>query len=277
MVSNVIDSAHRFGRKERQETRSITDEIARRSPRVAADDRLLISQKLGRLAADLDPAHPDRPAKRWFSKWDGDRWSKRKKFIQFPGEEGRDPNLPGQVAANSGDWVGLINAAAEDRYPGNGIVVERDRERLRRQLLRGTTYLPDFQDSLGETFGAGELLQRLVEKICKQVQSSSELPRLWQALQATPFELQRAGEEGFAEPKYRNSDLEAAALRATDISDLVYWSDWERCTRDYKFRFNAGHGSSFDLDEGTEADWAYPKVRIGLVGMARHSNFSDPA
>lgn len=269
MANNVIDSAHRFGRKERQERRSITDEIIWRSPRVSAKDRLMIAQKLGSLAARLDPEHPDRPAKRWFSKWDGDRWSKRKKFIQFPGEECRDPNLPGQVAANSGDWVGLINAAIEECYPGQGIVVERDRERLKRQLLRGTTYLPDFQEPLGDTFGAGELLQRLVDKICNQVRAGSELPRLWQALQVTPFDLERTKDECFAQPKYQSDDLEAAALRAADIADLIYWSDFQRCVDDCKFRFSAESASDLDLGDAEEADWAYPKVRIGLIGTRR--------
>jgi hypothetical protein len=284
MASNVIDSAERFRRNARQSApRSVIEKVTARSPRVSSEDRLMISRKLGELAAQLDPEHPDRPAKRWFSKWDGDRWNKRKKFIQFPGEKSRDPSLPGQIAANSGDWTGLINAAAEDCHPGSGIVAERDRERLRRQILRGTTYLPEVDRPNEADFGAQDLLQRLADKICTHLRSIPGLTQLWQALDATPFQINWAGNSDFAGSKYDSDTLEAASRGASEIADLIPWSENQRYDQDDKYRFGAESILSaeregawgIDIDGQDKVDWSFPRVRLGLIGIRRDARIFE--
>lgn len=288
MESNIIDGTDRFrqAQKPGTGTHSILDAM-REKPRVAARDRLTLAKRLGELAAKIDPEHPDRPAKRWFERWDGDRWQKRRKFICFPDEESRDPNLPGLVAANSGDWVALINAAVEDRFTAKGLVADRDRENLKRNLLRGTEYLPEFEQLHDSEPDAQHLLLSISDKICGRMAKVEGLTRLWQALQTTPFTIEDAGRGKFEIIRYQDEELEIASRAANEISDDVPWCRNLRYDKDDLLQF-CGIGIVHDIDLNNkeysyydyenDVAWSYPKIRIGLFGFRVNTRiFSVPS
>lgn len=245
MSNNIIDGAALFEARRQQKPKSILTKL-KGTTRVPRPDRLVLATNLGKLASELDQAKPGRPAKLWFNKsWDGDRWQKRKRYICFPGETPPDPDDDGAFIASGSDWTKLIEAAATDRFPGEGDTIERERERVYREILRGTTYLPR-SESLPVTDGtARNLLFSLAQKILERLAQNSDLERLWDILKDTPFAPLPWVE--------RNADelLEQASLKAQNVISIHH-----PCI-DELYRFALVPGPLI---------WSYPLLGLGLLG-----------
>jgi hypothetical protein len=265
MTDNIIDGSSHFGSKPTRNAvpRSILDIMEEdTSTRIRPEDRVTLASNMGGLAAELDPQDPSRGAKRWFDKWDGDRWQKRKKFICFPGEANRDPAAAGQLAASRGDWRALINAAVHDRFPQAGPAAERDRENLRRTLLRGTKYVPEVERFSAGDADAQRLMISLTHMICDRMADVHELDRLWEVLQTTPFSLDTAGFADFDNNGYDDNAIEMASREASSIRDLVPGFG-RGYVADPLVRFCKVSPETADA----EIAWAFPQLRLGLLGF----------
>ena len=264
MTNNIIDSRGRFGSK--TTPRSILAIMEKNSgPRIPPEDRVTLASNLGEWAAKIDPENPARIAKRWFDRWDGDRWQKRKKFICFPGEDSRDPAAAGQLAASRGDWKALIEAAAYDHFPQEGPAAERDRENLRRSLLRGTKHVPKVERLSAGDANAQRLMISLTHKICDRIANVQGLDRLWEVLQMTPFSIDIAGLNDFDNNGHDDNAIEMASHAASSIKDLVPWYG-RGFVADPLLRFGKVDASSPETVD-TEIAWAFPQLRLGLLGF----------
>lgn len=264
MTDNIIDGRSRF--RSQTTPRSILAIMEKdSSPRLRPEDRVTLASNLGEWAAKIDPENPARVAKRWFDRWDGDRWQKRKKFICLPGEDSRDPAAAGQLAASRGDWQALIDAAAHDRFPQAGPAAERDRENLRRTLLRGTKHVPEVERLSAGDADAQRLMISLTQKICDRMADVQGLDRLWEVLQMTPFSIDIAGLNDFDNNGHDDNAIEMASRAASGIKDLVPWYG-RAFVADPLLRFGKVDASSSETADG-EIAWAFPELRLGLLGF----------
>lgn len=269
MTDNIIDGRSLFGSKVKRNAvpRSILDIMEEdTSTRIRQEDRVTLASNLGDWAAKISPQDPSRCAKRWFDRWDGDRWQKRKKFICFPGEASRDPAAAGQLAASRGDWKALINAVVYDRFPQAGAAAERDRENLRRTLLRGTKYVPEVERLSAGDADAQRLMNSLTQKICDRMADVHGLDRLWAVLQTTPFSVDAAGLNEFDNNGHEDNAIEMASRAASGIRDLVCWFGLERFDKDVLARFGKVFANDPEADDA-EIAWAFPQLRLGLLGF----------
>lgn len=265
MTDNIINGRGRFGSQ--TTPRSIITIMEKDiSPRLRPEDRVTLASNLGEWAAKIDPENPARVAKRWFDRWDGDRWQKRKKFICFPGEDSRDPAAAGQLAASRGDWQALIDAAAHDRFPQAEPAAERDRENLRRTLLRGTKYAPAVAPLSAGDASAQLQMIGLTQTICDRMANVHGLDRLWAVLQTTPFSINTAGLNEFDNYGHDDKAIEMASRAASGIRDLVPWFGLDRFDRNLLARFGKVDASSSETADA-EIAWAFPQLRLGLLGF----------
>lgn len=285
MTDNIIDGRSRFQSKSQQKSasRSVLAIMERdNSPRIPPEARVTLASNLGEWAAKVDPENPARVAKRWFDRWDGDRWQKRKKFICFPGENSRDPAAAGQLAANRGDWQALINAAVYDHFPNEGSAAKRDRENLRRILLRGTKYVPNVDRLSAGDLDAQRLLITFAQKVCERMANVQGLGRLWDVLQTTPFSILEGDANDFDNRGYGSNEIQTAACAADDIRDLLPWLGRERLidgsmrfakvnTIDSQLRWAFPEYGNLDASNLEAIDpqiqWAFPQIRLGLLGF----------
>lgn len=269
MTDNIIDGRDRFAAKATgnavpRSILAIMEEDT--STRIRREDRVTLASNMGDWAAKISPQDPSRVAKRWFDKWDGDRWQKRKKFICFPGEAPRNPAAPGELAASRGDWQALIDAAVHNRFPLAGPAAARDRENLRRTLLRGTKYVPEVQRLSAGDADAQRLMISLTQKICDRMADVHGLDRLWDVLQITPFTVVWAGLNDFDNNGHDDNAIEMASRAASDIRDLVCWFGLERFDKNMLARFGKPFASD-PVPDDAEIDWAFPQLRLGLLGF----------
>lgn len=267
MTDNIIDGRSRFQSNAQQKSasRSVLATMERdSSPRIPPEARVTLASNLGEFAAKIDAKNPARVAKRWFDRWDGDRWQKRKKFICFPGEDSRDPAVAGQLAANRGDWQALINAAVYDQFPNEGSVAERDRENLRRTLLRGTKYVPNVDRLSAGDVDAQRLLITFAQNVCNRMADVHGLRRLWDVLQTTPFAIHQIDIDHSESISRYDKAIEISSRAANAIRDLEpsFGREWGV---DRLGRFDKVYISAPETAEA-EIAWSLPKIRLGLLG-----------
>lgn len=157
MTNNVIDASSRFDQGPKRRRSSPLDAI-RHVRRIQLGDRATIATNLGRRAAEQDPAKPLRAAKLWFRRaWDGDRWDKRKRYIVLPSEQAADPQAEGAYIASGSDWAALIEQAAI-ASAGDTATADADRNRVMRDLLRGTQFMPALPSVPAGSYNAQALI-----------------------------------------------------------------------------------------------------------------------
>jgi hypothetical protein len=267
MTDNIIDGRSRFqpNAQQKSASRSVLDIMERdSSPRIPPEARVTLASNLGEFAAKIDAENPARVAKRWFDRWDGDRWQKRKKFICFPGEDSRDPAAAGQLAASRGDWRALINAAVYDQFPNEGSAAERDRENLRRTLLRGTKYVPNVDQLSAGDVDAQRLLITFAQKVCDRMADVQGLRRLWDVLQTTPFTIHPIHNDHSENISGYDKPVEIASAAANAVRDLDP-SFGREYVVDRLVRFGQVYGRDPETTEAQIA-WSLPKIRLGLLG-----------
>jgi hypothetical protein len=275
-MDNVIDATKRFAQPRSEKTRTPQLDKLRESSRTPRNDSILIARRLGEIAQKLSPKRPRDAARQWFDVlWNGERWEKRKRHILFPGE-----TVPDTVASSGADWAALIQQAATALYPDGSATSVKERARICRDVLRGTSFLPALNASPLNSDNAQTLMAALASKTCEAIEAKTDIVALWEALEQTPFDLQSYDSE---QPEYdeeeikdpviaaiRASDryegdafsqgpLGEAARKAADVSKYRYrqWPD-----SSYRFEPRGGHGHD---------DWAFPIIKLGLVGYRRTS------
>lgn len=275
-MDNVIDASNRFvGSREDKPKVTPLDKL-RQSARTERDDAILLASRLGQIAQKLSSKQPNAVARRWFNElWGGERWEKRKRYILLDGEAAPDP-----IASNGADWAALIERAATSLHPDDSATSIKERARICRDVLRGTSYLPALGAGPILSDSAQLLLVALTTKICDSIDAKTGMVRLWEALEQTPFDLQSYhfsqpiyGAEYANDPvnavfistdryngdTYSQGPLGEAARGAEQIAHFRYRQDHESS---YRFEPRKGYG---------HADWQYPILLLGLVGYRRES------
>lgn len=271
-MDNVIDAKARWGQKRQGERRPALIDRVRQTTRVKRDDAIMIGRRLGEIAEQLSPERPLDVARQWFDElWNGERWQKRKRYILLTAEP--DPDI---VLSTGSDWAALIERAAASRFPDSGMIAEKERERVYRDILRGTSFLPEASVAPLRSETARTLLSALAKKICDMIGERTELERLWQAVQEVPFEIHSFWSEPptcegedcvdpqistwlepmrFIGDAYSKGPLGAVALRAGAVSAI-------RSSHHSNYRFEPlNEDGRYD-----HSNWQFPIVNLGLVG-----------
>lgn len=211
-MDNVIDATMRFAQPRNEKARTPQLDKLRQSGRTSRNDAIMLAHRLGEIAQKLSPKNPKAAARQWFDAlWDGDRWDKRKRFILFPGETAPDP-----VASAGADWAALIQQAATALFPDDSTTSAKERARICREVLRGTSFLPATNASPLRSDSAQALMVALASRTCEAIEAKTEIVELWEALEETPFDLQSYD---LAQPECDEEDINdplIAAIRASD-------------------------------------------------------------
>ena len=274
-MDTVNDAEHRFSPANAGKSKSTALDQLRQAPRTTRADAVLLASRLGELAQRLSPEKPKALAKQWFNElWDGDRWAKRKRHILFQGESPPEP-----IASDGGDWAALITHAAKIMFPDDSSTSIKERTRVERNLLRGTSFLPAANLAPLRSDSAQSLLAVLTARIEDAIEAKTELAQLWEGLDQTPFDIRSYrfekpiySQEGLENPMIaamatsRGYDGDAlscgslgvAARLANEVSRLRYRQfDFEG------YRFEACKAQGF-------GDWSFPVLRLGLLGQRRN-------
>lgn len=257
MNGNVIDATDRFSeRTERQKTTPL--DALRRTARVAPADRATLASRLGELAARLNPDRPKNAARSWFENaWQGDRWAKRKRYVVLPGESAPDPQDEGAYVASGVDWAVLAEQAAAALHAGTGPIVEADRARAIRDLLRGTAFVPAILPLPVEGDGGAALIATYADRVSRVVERGSDVRRLWSVLRSAPFgtviRTDEAAEEG--DPALAKAALAADAIEPKDDHSLAMG---------WRTRFTTEPSS-------VRSNWSEPTIFLGLRAHTREA------
>lgn len=257
MNGNVIDAATRFSdRGERQKTTPL--DALRRTARVAPADRAALASRLGELAARLNPDRPKNAARFWFeSAWQGDRWAKRKRYVTLPGEAVPDPRDEGAYVASGADWATLAEQAAAALNPGAGPIVEADRARTIRDLLRGTAFVPAIAPLPVDGDNGAALIATYADRVSRVIDRGSSVRRLWSVLRTAPFGTHVHTSE---EADGVDHALNEAALAA----DTIDPKDRHSLAMGWRKRFTTEPAL-------VTTDWSEPTIVLGLRAHARET------
>jgi hypothetical protein len=275
-MDNVIDATERFREPRSEKKRPDQLDKLRQSNRTLRNDAILIARHLGEIAQKLSPKNPKAAARQWFKAlWDGDRWEKRKRYILFANETAPDP-----VASNGADWAALIQQAATALFPDDSTTSAKERARICRDVLRGTSFLPATTTSPLRSDSAQTLIVALASKTCEAIEAETEIAELWDALEETPFDLHGYD---FEQPQYDEEEINdpiIARIRASNRYEGDAFSrgplgDAVRKAADVsRYRYQQLSGSSYRFEprggHGHE-DWALPIIQFGLVGYRSKS------
>jgi hypothetical protein len=274
MTDNVVDATARFSPQKDFRTKPL--DALRNTVRTATNDRALLAQRLGEIASQIAPNRPSFVAKGWFEKaWNGDRWAKRKRYICFPGETAPTPSDDSNYVASGADWAALIDQAVKSLHPGDGAPNEAERHRAGRDILRGTTFLPDLPPLSSRSESVQQLLISLAQKAANKIENDSDLCRLWSALQATPLSIE-------------SYDLEIPTVLPSDSTAVQEWTKSRRHADDNYARSSLGAASRvatemaafthyvrpntgfrFERTGSKNEDWPHPTVFLGHLKIPR--------
>lgn len=256
MTDTIINAADRFVARSDRPKQTVIDAL-RVTGRVPLSDRALLAERLGQVAARLDPERPARAARRWFEHaWHGDRWAKRKRLVILPGETPHDPQNEGAYVASGADWAVLIEQAVQTQHPGQDPTSLSDRSRAARDLLRGTSFLPSLAPIPLHGDSAQALVASYAERLASTIGEGSAIRRLWSMLAAAPFKI--GLELSDAEPTVPEA-LRPVAARAAEAAIGQYRMDGT-----YRYEFISDPTAEHQ-------GWAHPIARLGLRAHRRHS------
>ena len=275
-MDNVIDATQRFPQSNPDKQKVTPLDRLRQLPRTERGDATLLATRLGEIAQKLSPDRPQAVAKQWFDKlWAGDRWAKRKRHILFKGERAPDP-----IASNGADWAALVEQAAASLYPDDSTTSIKERARVSRDVLRGTSFLPASNSIPLRSDSVQSLMASLCTKVLDAIELKTELVQLWEVLDQTPFDIHS---KRFDQPTYSDEKLDnplIAAMHAHDrydgdaysrgplgkasrLAEAVSVIRYRQFDHSY-YRFEPGSRSH-------EQDWAYPIMRLGRRGHIRRT------
>lgn len=274
-MDTVIDAEHRFSPANSGKGKSTALDQLRRSPRTTREDAVLLASRLGELAQKLSPEKPKALAKQWFNElWDGDRWAKRKRHILFHGESPPDP-----IASDGGDWAALITHAAKFMFPDDSPTSIKERTRVERDLLRGTSFLPAANLVPLRSDDAQSLMSVVAATIEDAIGAKTELVQLWEALDQTPFGIESYNLEkpAYSEEQLQNPIIAEIARNCRYDGDALYRAPLNTAARlaseVSKLRYRQFDGRDYRFETGSApgyGEWSYPILRLGLLGHRRN-------
>ena len=252
-MKNVIDAKHRFRTRLSAERPRILEnylEILKSQSQLPATDRPILAERLGAIAAQISHADPLKGARLLFNKagWGDEKWQKRKRLIRLPGEIPSSPNRYGTYEASGATWARLASAAAELLAPNAmGTDLDREKQRVARSLLFGTTLIPGQLPHPSEAAHVSGLISEISDRISRQISRETRIQQFWETLRASPFTLQ----DDYSKAPFEGDQK----FSATTVGQLRSKKDGWRGT----FAKAPERMSTFDFD------WAIPIVRIGAL------------
>lgn len=247
-MENVIDAQDRFPRqRDRCAAGPAVETISSKLKamgRVPLDDRPTLATRLGELAVRLSPSSPIEGAKRIFTQASfGEKWAKRKRLIRLPGEQESAAADYGAYEASGPTWATLASAAVKLLNPdAEGRVLERERERVLRNMALGTSLLPRDYVLPADAIHTSELIGELANAIGRRILNETQIQNLWDILKAAPFALERV---------YPETEISPAEIELAGPVVLAHWGN------------EALGFFSSNLQHAT--DWPFPIVRVGVL------------
>lgn len=166
--------------------RKVPDQIEklRSTSRVKLADRPLIAKALGNLACELSPDDPLQTVRAWFDTcWPhGDRWQKRRRYVQLPSDKERDETKNDSFISSGRDWAALIEEAikfALARSNEAGDQYDRARKKYIRTILAGTDFGPALEFDPSADVTARGLVASFARKVEQQLFDKTGLVELW--------------------------------------------------------------------------------------------------
>jgi len=249
-MPNVIDAMQRFaGQRGLMPPRAPAEPfISRvRGIKVPTSDRIILATRAGEIAARLNPNNPMEGAKRLFgcADWE-DKWQKRKRLVRLPGEEPSPSEQYGAYEASGSTWAHLALAAARLLSPyaeGQGLL--REQERIFRNMLLGTSLLPQEFAPPEQATRSVDLIAELASAVAKRIERETKLQDLWEILRVSPFTL------------CRNDDGDGTVPHGKELANLP-----NGLGRSWREGWNFSNNTDGTINYG---DWSFPKVRVGVL------------
>lgn len=282
-TDNVVDATSRFKGQgpegERRPTPSALDRAVaelRSCARLQAADRPILASGLGRLAAQIMPNAPVKGAKMMFkltgNGWES-KWPKRRRLVRLPGEASDTTNDYGAFEGGGPAYLALADAAATI-FTGNGTPGPRDYDKARREMLRGTSLMPQSTPLPASTMAARDLLSEWAERLCQRIGAETRLMELLTVLEHAPFETKRLDDAwGLVDGKLQcvtmdEGSIEAIRIEPAGQAALGASALWGSSDAVVRFCSTAN-----DPNLG----WANPRVRLGcLAGKVKIRTFVFP-
>lgn len=285
-TDNIIDAAARFAARmpegERRPAPSSLDRAVdqlRSSARLPQADRPILACGLGRLAAQISPDAPLEGVKTMFKHtgngWEA-KWPKRRRLVRLPTEPADQTYEYGAFEGGGPAYLVLADAAAAI-LAGSKTATQRDLDRARREILRGTTLLPEATPLAASALAARDLLADWAATLCSRIQTETRLPELLDVLQAAPFTTEILGDIwARSDGEYRVLETESSVIekvRAEPAGEAALGA-----TMIARPRWKEGTNLKFTSDISHRGlDWTQPTLRIGrLAGKATEPTFIFP-
>lgn len=222
----------------------------REAGKIPLGDRPIMAERLGEIAAEINPQKPLHAIRQmWSNAWgDGQSFDKRKRLVRLPGEAG-----PAEYEAAAPKWCKLITAAAQlldlgewEEPSGN------EHEQVFRRVLRGTSFWPQNASLLQPGLSlAQELLETYNSVILSSIRQETELLDLWAATARGGTEVDIVYCDHLCDLPEVTSAVEAAAQRASELPCVSA---------------SQVHGAArFTVDRDAWAHWMFPSVEVGAL------------
>lgn len=285
-IDNVVVAASRFTVRAAEGDRKLVlssldraVEQLRSAARAPQADRPVLASGLGRLAALISPDAPLRGVKQMFMKtgngWEA-KWPKRRRLVRLPTESADQTYEHGAFEGAGPAYLALADAAAAI-LAGNRAATQREIDRARREILRGTTLLPEATPLAASAFAARDLLKDWATSLCSRIQTGTRLPELVEVLDAAPFTTEVVGDVwGTIDQQYRivkSKDSVIESVRAEPAGEAALGA-----TTIARPRWKEGTTLRFSSDVSDAGqEWTQPTVRIGrLAGKVAVPTFIFP-
>ncbi|OBV11377.1 hypothetical protein I603_0820 [Erythrobacter dokdonensis DSW-74] len=147
-------------------------------------DRPLIAKALGNLACELSPDEPLQTVRAWFDTcWPhGDRWQKRRRYVQLPSDKERDETKNDSFISSGRDWAALIEEAIKFALARSHVIgdqYDRAHAKYIRTILAGTEFGPKLEFDPSADVTARGLIASFARKVEQQLSDKTRLVELW--------------------------------------------------------------------------------------------------
>lgn len=254
-----------FDRKQQSDAQKLPTSLEqelRAAGKIPLEDRPIMAERLGEIAAEINPHKPLHAIRQmWSIAWGDDQsFDKRKRLVRLPGETG-----PAEYEAAAPKWCKLITAAAklldlgEWKEPSGN-----EHEQVFRRVLRGTSFWPQNASLLAPGLSlAQELLDTYNAAILSATCQQTGLLDLWAATARGTTEVDIEYFDNLSDLPKVTSEVEAAAQRASELP-CVSASQVHDAAR-------------FTVGRDAWPHWMFPSVEVGaLVQRVSVSVFELP-
>ncbi len=244
----MTDKIIQFPAPNKHRARITLSQQLRGIARLPKEDRPVMAQNLGRMAASIDRENPLRGAKVIFdSTWPNDhtKWAKRKRLLRLVGEDLGDPQDYGTYDAAGATYLRLAEAVARHSGPfKDSDALQREIERRVTEMLWGTSLRGNTTPLDDSAIDARNLLTELATAIQSHI-AATGITRLWEILKTSPFSPRLMDKDNLTE----DENLQLIPIHDRNGKIFNY--------HDTETRFD-GHVL-------IAADWAYPRTQVGWL------------